>query len=111
MKHAHVVLFAVLVTCFCGVIGVEAQTVVAMDKEAVAGHGILTLSLRLESGDDVLFLGDTGSPVTLLDKSLKGKLGQRLERFSLSAWQVKQNASVYPAPKVFLGERQLITGS
>src|SRR5207244_10946810 len=44
-----------------------------------AGRGDeLYLTLRLETGEELLFVVDTGSPCTVFDKSLEPKLGKRL---------------------------------
>ena len=44
-----------------------------------AGRGDnLFVRLRLETGEELLFLVDTGSPCTVLDKSLEPELGKRL---------------------------------
>src|SRR5437762_14274832 len=44
-----------------------------------AGRGdALYLTLRLDAGEELLFLVDTASPCTFLDKSLDAKLGKRL---------------------------------
>jgi len=44
-----------------------------------AGRGDnLFVTLRLETGEELLFLVDTGSPCTFLDKSMDPKLGKRL---------------------------------
>src|ERR1041385_2051776 len=46
--------------------------------------GMVIVNLRLDSGDDMPFLVDTGSPGTLFDKSLVSKLGRRLPIGSVS---------------------------
>lgn len=70
------------------------------------------LSLRLERGEVLPFMVDTGSPVTLLDKSLEGKLGKRFG--TMPVWNVsgsKQTSGIFPAIKLFLGNTQLKTGT
>ena len=44
---------------------------------AAGSGGNLFLTLRLDTGEELLFLVDTGSPLTVLDKSLARKLGRR----------------------------------
>ena len=44
-----------------------------IDTNAIA-QGFLPVTLRLETGEEILFILDTGSPLTLLDNSLKGNL-------------------------------------
>src|SRR6266516_5504781 len=50
---------------------------VTMNKAAGRGNWLF-VTLRLESGEALLFFVDTGMSVTLLDKSLEPKLGKRL---------------------------------
>ena len=68
------------------------------------------MALRLESGEALPFVVDTGSPITLLDKSLEPKLGKRLETmtFSLPAGG-EQESGVYAAPGLCLGGALLVT--
>jgi len=47
---------------------------VTLKKDAGPG-GLLFVTLRLESGEELPFVVDAGSPVTLTDKSLKPRLG------------------------------------
>lgn len=84
---------------------------VAIDREAGRG-GLLYVNLRLESGEELPFIVDTGSPGTLFDKSLVSKLGGRLP---LGTWTVpmageKQKSGVYWEPKLYLGDTRLKTG-
>jgi hypothetical protein len=79
-----------------------------------AGRGNpLFLTLRLESGEKLLFEVDTGSFLTILDKSLESRLGKRLSTaffwytyFGLSGagWH-----GVYQAPALYLGTTRLVT--
>ena len=48
-----------------------------MNKDAGRG-GHLVVTLRLQSGEELPFLVDTGSPMTVLDKSLEPQLGKCL---------------------------------
>jgi Aspartyl protease len=83
----------------------------SMNKGAGRGSWLI-VALRLESGEELPFIVDTGSPVTLLDTSLEAKLGKRLETmtFSLPAGG-KQESGVYPAPKLYLSSILLATDS
>jgi hypothetical protein len=78
-----------------------------------AGRGSwLIVALRLESGEELPFMVDTGSPITLLDESLQPKLGKRLETMTFSSPAGgKQESGVYPAPKLHLGSALLTTDS
>jgi hypothetical protein len=75
---------------------------VAMNKSA-GQWGLLFLTLRLENGRELPFVVDTGSSWTMLDKSLEPTLGKRLDTITITSWDVKQAASVYAAPKLYLG--------
>ena len=83
--------------------GLPADT--AINKGAGRGD-LLYLTLRLVAGEELLFLVDTGSPCTLLDKSLDPKLGKRLGTTKVK-WLGgksggKGRGSVYRAPKLYL---------
>lgn len=83
---------------------------VAMNQEAGRG-GLLLLPLRLADGEQVAMVMDTGSPLTVLDKSLAHQLGAKLDSGNLNTFDTHQTAVVYLAPKLFLGDVQLQTGS
>jgi len=72
---------------------------------------LLYLPLRLETGEELLFLVDTGAPFTLLDKSLDPKLGKRLGTMKVKWPGGKGTGSIYKAPKLYLGSTQLVTAS
>jgi hypothetical protein len=84
---------------------------VNINKDAGRG-GLLIVMLRLDSGEELPFVVDTGSPGTLFDKSLVKKLGVRLP---LGTWTVpmdgeRQKSGVYWEPKLYLGDTRLKTG-
>jgi hypothetical protein len=68
------------------------------------------VTLRLESGDDVPVIVDTGTMGTVLDKSLEAKLGAPLGTAVSQSWGVKRTNNVYAAPKLYLGGVPLVTG-
>lgn len=78
-----------------------------------AGRGdLLYLALRLDNGDELLFTLDTGSPVTVFDKSLQPRLGQRLGTTAVTYPGLgPKRGRVYAAPRLYLGNAQLMTGS
>ena len=83
------------------------------DLNGPAGRGgNLFLTLRLEDGQELAFMVDTGSPVTVLDKSLAPKLGERVAPgdafFPLH--ERREPAGVYRAPAIYLGNTRLLTG-
>ena len=74
-----------------------------------AGRGeLLLVTLRLETGEKLLFILDTGAPGTLFDKSLEPKLGKSHGRKEIAWFGGKYNAGVYESPKLFLGDAQLM---
>jgi hypothetical protein len=83
---------------------------VTMNKEAGRG-GHLFVTLRVETGEELPFLVDTGAPMTLLDKSLEPRLGKCLGTQTLWNFGVAYEASEYAAPKLYLGSVPLITDS
>ncbi len=80
---------------------------VMMNKEAGRG-GWLLVTVRLESGEELPFLVDTGALITLFDKSLEPKLGQRLGSFKNESVLGKQETGIYAAPKLYLGNTPLM---
>lgn len=83
-----------------------------INQEAGRG-GLLFVTLRLENGEELPFILDTGSPGTLFDKSLVPKLGRRMP---LGTWTIntpggKQKSGVYWRPKLYMGNTRLKTGS
>ena len=73
--------------------------------------GNLFLTLRLDAGEEFLFLVDTGSPLTVLDKSLARKLGRRVGTAEVyyAYYERRIRRGVYHAPKLFLGTTPLQT--
>jgi hypothetical protein len=70
----------------------------------------ITVTVRLQDGKAVPMVVDTGSPVTLLDESLKSKLGPQLGISKTLDWSNKVKCSIYAAPKLYLGKVPLLTG-
>lgn len=85
-----------------------------MALTAKAGKEPIFLMLRLETGEELPFMLDTGSPSTILDKSLEAKLGKRLgNRKAAYGWKAngKPTFGIHAAPKLYLGNVRLQTGS
>ena len=82
------------------------------ELNGTAGRGgNLFLTLRLEDGQELAFMVDTGSPVTVLDKSLVPKLGERVATGDAFFLQARgEPAHVYRAPPIYLGNTRLLTG-
>jgi hypothetical protein len=81
-----------------------------INKDAGRGN-LLFVTLRLESGEELPFVVDTGAQATLLDKSLELKFGKSLGRTTLSHWGNQTKSEVYAAPKLYLEGTPVMTGS
>jgi hypothetical protein len=83
---------------------------IALNKEAGRG-GLLYVTLRLTDGQELPFLLDTGSGGTAVNKSLEQKLGKRIGTGTATGWSGSSKVAMYAAPKLYLGNTPLITGS
>src|SRR6266581_3055425 len=75
-------------------------------------HGFpFALTVRLGDGEEVLFLVDTGCARTTLDSSFEPSLGPCLGKAWVAALEggIKRE-KVFAAPKLYLGNTQLMTG-
>jgi len=75
---------------------------VSMNEMAGRG-GVLIVTLRLENGQKLPFIVDTGTSGTLIDKSLEPKLGKPIATAVHQSWGVKGTNNAYAAPKLYLG--------
>jgi hypothetical protein len=82
---------------------------VAMNEEAGRGN-LLFVMLRLENGEELPFLVDTGTTITCFDKSLEPQLGKC--RGVKKIWHDGKivDLNFYAAPKLYLERTRLITG-
>lgn len=108
------VIFCLLLLCSCATwnsnhLPLPPET----DLNPQAGYGDwIILKLCLEDGEELPFVVDTGSPITILDKSLESKLGKYLgTRTKTYGYLGKKRMGLYHAPKLFLNSVQLHTGS
>jgi hypothetical protein len=81
-----------------------------MNKDAGRG-GHLMVTLRLESGEKLPFVVDTGAACTLFEKSQVSKLGKPIDKGTLWNFGVPQETASYAAPKLYLGSTLLMTGT
>lgn len=79
-------------------------------NEAAGRGDLIYVGLRLGSGEEGLFLLDTGASVTFLNSSLAPKLGKRLRSASYRFYGGRGRADVYAAPALYLGNARLVTG-
>jgi hypothetical protein len=82
---------------------------VTMNKEAGCG-GWLIVKIRVEDGEELPFMVDTGCPGCVLDKSFEPKLGTHLNFIRLWTMFGEQKSGLYAAPKIYLGSIPLKTG-
>jgi hypothetical protein len=83
---------------------------VTIDKKTGYGEH-LSVTVRLADGEELPLDVDTGSPITILDESLKSQLGKRLGTVKTMDWGTKEKCGIYAAPKLYLGNTLLMTGS
>jgi hypothetical protein len=105
---------SLLLLCSCGTensIRPRLPAEVSMNEFAGRG-GWLIVTLRLESGEELPCVLDTGTSDTMIDKSLQPKLGKSLGTATFQSWGVKETNSMYAAPKLYLGgARLMMTGT
>jgi len=80
---------------------------VPINPEAGRG-GLLIVPVRLESGEEVPFIVDSGSG-SCLDKSLESKLDKPVGTDTVQSWGVETKVNVYVTPKLYLGGAALET--
>lgn len=108
--------FILIVTVTCGLacmadsVQPQLSDEVPINKDAGRWNFVF-VTLRLDSGEELPCLVDTGSPITVFDKSLESKLGVRLKTGTMSMGSTKQKCGVYATPKLYLGSTLLMTGS
>ena len=127
-----VTMLSLLLLCSCATVPPPLPADVPINKDAARGNGLI-VTLRLESGEKLLFAVDTGSPCTILDTSLEPKLeylpvveqirdskhadgvslapvfyrGEAQSKFTANNWGSKQTVGVYLAPRLYLGDTPL----
>jgi hypothetical protein len=115
-RHRHVSLIlellSLLIICSCATAPTNRYGLprtIAFAAETGRG-GLLIVRVKLESGEQVPFLLDTGTAITCLDQSLEPKLGRRLGPATVIHFGVKHEGSLYPAPRLFIGNTLLRSG-
>ena len=83
---------------------------ITINKDAGRGS-LLIVPVKLESGEELPFVVDTGSSMTLFDTSLESKLGKRVGTMSLESWGKTKKQPLYAAPRLYLGGAPLMTGT
>lgn len=84
---------------------------VQMDRYAGLGNPVL-VTVHLQSGAEFRCIVDTGSPWSLLPKSVESQLGKRLAtvKASTSLDSPRENMNLYQSPVVYLGNTRLAMG-
>lgn len=77
-----------------------------MNKDAGRG-GALIVTLRLQDGEKLPLILDTGTSGTMLDKSLAPKLGKPLGTVNIQHWGKHETETRYAMPKLYLGNTLL----
>ena len=80
---------------------------VAINPDAGRGNEWY-LPLHLAGGEPLSFLVDTGSPVTIFDKSLEPQLGRRLGAMDMWNFGTKSEMGIFAAPRLYLGDTPLL---
>jgi hypothetical protein len=102
-------LAAIVVLCFCSIENAWTSALPAdlpLSKDAGCG-GMVFVTIRLEDGEKLPFVMDTGCPTTCLDASLESTLGKRLQTKTLWAFGARSQIGVYAAPRLYLGKTLL----
>jgi hypothetical protein len=108
---AVLIAFICLFFCSCATpppLSVPLPSEISFNKDAGRG-GCLLIKLHLDDGPELLFAVDTGSPCTILDKSLEPKLGKCLgtKKFRYD-WYGRTRMNLYQTPKFYSGNTQLL---
>ena len=112
MIRAMAICVWLLACCHAAADAGRPQLPADVDINQDAGRGnLLFVTLRLESGEELPFIVDTGSPVTLIDASLVPKLGKRIDTATVAIMNREQESGIYAAPRFYLGNVPLLIGS
>ena len=117
MRSPLALFLALLLLCSCATSpdpsafgpATELPADVTLNKDA-ARSSLIIVNVRLETGEELPFIVDTGAEGLLLDKSLGPKLGKRLRTWTVWHFGVAQETSLYAAPTLYLGNTRLLTG-
>jgi len=95
-------IFSLLFLCSCTTIHRPLPADVPMNKDAGRSQ-LIFVTIRLEDGQELPCIIDTGCFITILDQSLEPKLGKRCDTESTSALGVTHEVGIYKATKLYLG--------
>lgn len=80
-----------------------------MNKDAGRG-GPLIVTVRLQDGEELPLIVDTGTSGTFLDESLAPKLGKPIGQETVQHWGKYTKKELYAAPELYLAGVRLMTG-
>lgn len=102
-------IFGLLFLCSCTTTRPPLPLDVSMNPEAGLGDpgDWLIAMVRVDGGEPLPFIVDTGCPVTCLDQSLEPKLGKHLGDAHFLNLGVRHPGSVYHVPELRLGNTPL----
>jgi len=109
----RLILFGPLFACFdltAAATSAEFPADSTINQDAGRGNFIF-LTIHLADQEALPFLLDTGSPITVFDKTLEPKLGKRLKTGTMRMGPTEQKCGVYSSPELYLGNTTLLTGS
>jgi hypothetical protein len=104
---------SLLLLCSCATdqsIHPQLPATVAMNQDAGRSQ-LIIVTVRLEDGQELPCILDTGCSFTTLDQSLAPKLGKRRDTDLIYTFDGKHEVDVYPAPKLYLGGARLRHGT
>lgn len=100
-------ILGLLLFCAPAVLSSTLPSDISMNRDAGRG-GMLFITVRLDDGEKLPFILDTGSAITILDQSLEPKLGKRVRSDQLWTFGASSSVNVYFAPRLYLGKTQLM---
>ncbi len=83
---------------------------VRINDDAGCGNHLI-VPVRLGTGEEIPFVVDTGSPITILDKSFEPRLKNRHGTAVIARPGDTEKANIYAAPGLYFGGARLMTGS
>lgn len=75
---------------------------ITISKDAGRG-GFVIVPIRLDGRNELPFVVDTGSPITIFDKSFEPKLGARLGAGTATNFDLNRDMDIYASPPLYLG--------
>src|SRR6185312_13084298 len=114
-----VAVIALMQLCSCATASRDSDNAPASDLPAEVAMNrfspfapYLIVTLHLENGTEFKCRVDTGSPFSVLPKSLEPQLGKCIGRSRIRSFDGDiEKENIYAAPKIYLGGAQLVTGN